>query len=79
MTDLERFQKIVTKLGDGFCAIHPDTTFKLQIQTAEIHICRADDASIVIGNEGLGMAKARGIFINADACFDQLAVIRACG
>ena len=79
MTDLERFQKIVTKLGDGFCAIHPDTTFKLQIQTAEIHICRADDGGIVIGNEGLGMDKARGIFINADACFDKLAVIRARG
>ena len=58
VTYVKRFQKVIAKLTDGFCAIHPDTAFELQVKASEVHICRADNRGIVIGNERFGMNKA---------------------
>ena len=51
LTNGNGLQKIVTDIGNHFRSAKESAAFKLQIKTAEIHICRPDRCDTIIADE----------------------------
>ena len=56
--------------------VHPDTAFKMKLETAEIQVGSSNRSNPVIGNKGFGMIETRSIFIYLYPCLNELPVIR---
>ncbi len=76
MAGRQRVEKIFLDFAEGGTFVHPDTAFKVKIETAEIQVHGSDRADHVIRNKRLGMIKAVGIFVDFHARLNKAMVIR---
>lgn len=58
-------------------AAHQGRAFKVEVQTAVVQVDAAGDGGGIVADEGLGVNKAGGVFVDLDAAFDQFPVVGA--
>ena len=75
MAGFKSTEKIFLNHADGGALVQNSAAFKVQIQSAVVHIRCADGGDAVVGNKIFCMDKAVCVFVNFNSRCDKLAVL----
>lgn len=68
-------KKVVFDVHDGAGLVEPDGAFEMEVEAAVVEIDGADDGGGVVADEGFGMQKAGGVFVDADAVSQKRCIV----